>query len=78
MWESNDFFGFSTVFFILIIMIITIVFLAYTSMIQSWKWFLEFHDHLLNCFCFSSFYYDICYYPFFKMPENQDLSFIIK
>lgn len=74
----DDFFSCIMIFFILITMIIAIKFWAYIFMIQSWKGFLESHDHFLNCFRLSGFYYDISYCPFFKLPENQDLNFIIK
>lgn len=47
-------------------MIIAIKFSAYISVIQSWKWFLGLYDHLLNCFHFSGFYYDISYCPSLK------------
>lgn len=59
-------------------LVIAIKFLADISMIQSWKWFLEFQDRLLNCFCLSGFYYEISYCPFFKLSENWDLNFITK
>lgn len=61
MWELNELFRCSTAFFILITMTIAIKILAYIFMIQSWKWFLESHDHFLNCFCFSGFYDDISF-----------------
>lgn len=68
--------GCGSVLFSLITMI-TVKLLAYDSMIQSQKWFLEFHDHL-NCFCFLGFYYEISYCPFFKLSENSDLHFVTK